>query len=162
MKQKEEKYKFILTNNRGLLIKICRIYTSTNEDFEDLYQDIVLNIWKSLDNFEDKSKLSTWIYKIALNVSIRFHSKRKNKKIFTQIEKFAEDSSSKIEKEESIDNLFYCISKLTKVDKAIITLFLEELPYKNIAEIMGISENLVAVKLKRIKKKLYHCLNNIL
>ena len=77
MTTEEKTYLSIIENNKGIFIGICNVYTNSNEDFKDLYQDILLNIWKALPSFNNKSKLSTWLYRIALNVSIRYNTKRK-------------------------------------------------------------------------------------
>lgn len=161
MKCNQDNFDKIIELNNGIFISICRTYTNTNEDFEYLYQEVLFTVWKALPSFKAKSKLSTWIYKVSLNVAMKFALKNNNK---TQTLDFFDTKISDhsivntIEINESIDMLYQCISRLSIVEKSLITLYLDDLAYAEIADILGISENLVAVKVKRIKVKLLECL----
>lgn len=137
----------------GIIIKICRAYTDSQEDFEDFYQEACLQIWKSRDSFQNKSKWSTWIYRITLNVCLTLSKRNKRKQenfkiIHEQSEK------NKAFKNEDLNLLYDAIKKLSKVSRAIILLYLEENSYKEIATIIGTSPNNIAVRINRIKKQL--------
>lgn len=141
----------------GIIIKICRAYTDSEEDFQDYYQETCLQLWKSRDNFKGNSKWSTWVYRISLNVSLSLL--RKDKKINKNSLELPE-VSAELEPEEnpfnneSLKFLYDAIKKLSETDRAIILLYLEENSYQEIAEIMGLSSNNIGVKVTRIKKKL--------
>ncbi|MCF2873447.1 MULTISPECIES: RNA polymerase sigma factor [unclassified Tenacibaculum] len=137
----------------GIIIKICRAYTDSEEDFEDFYQEACLQIWKSRDAFQNKSKWSTWIYRITLNVCLTLS--KKNKRRANTIEVFHEETDKNTAFEDENLNLLYdAIKKLSELDRAIILLYLEENPNKEIAAIIGTSANNIGVRINRIKKQL--------
>ena len=138
---------------KGIIIKICRAYTDSQEDFEDFYQEACLQIWKSRKSFQERSKWSTWIYRITLNVCLSFA--KKNKRKGNKIEIFHEESEKNTAfQNESLNLLYNAIKKLSEVDRAIILLYLEENKHKEIASIIGTSPNNIAVRINRIKKQL--------
>ena len=137
----------------GIIIKICRAYTDSQEDFEDFYQEACLQIWKSREAFQNKSKWSTWVYRITLNICLTLA--KKNKKRGTSVEVLNEEAEDNTAfKDENLNLLYEAIKKLSEVDRAIILLYLEENPYKEIAVIIGTSANNIAVRINRIKKQL--------
>jgi len=149
----------LIEDNKNRINRICSVYAKNKEDQKDLVQDVLLNIWKAIPNFKQLSNINTWLYRIALNVclSSKYERNQINKIQFESIDfKLTDDGPKSTEYE----HLYYCISRLPETEKSIIILFLEDLPYKEIAEIIGISENHVAVKIKRIKSKLFQCLNH--
>ncbi|WP_281979730.1 RNA polymerase sigma factor [Tenacibaculum mesophilum] len=137
----------------GIIIKICRAYTDSQEDFEDFYQEACLQIWKSRDAFQNKSKWSTWIYRITLNVCLTL-AKRNAKKEYSLEKTPNLSENNKAFQNEDLNLLYDAIKKLSEVDRAIILLHLEENPYKEIAAIIGTSANNIAVRINRIKKQL--------
>lgn len=137
----------------GLIIKICRAYTDSQEDFEDFYQEACLQIWKSRNAFQSKSKWSTWIYRITLNVCLTL-SKKNNRKGYPTNNIQEESEENRAFENENLNLLYDAIKQLSEVDRAIILLHLEENPYKEIAAIIGTSANNIAVKINRIKKQL--------
>ena len=155
-----------LEQNQQKLLRICSVYAKDAEDTKDLFQEVLIHIWQSMPNFKSKSLLSTWIFRIALNVCLRFRSKdSKKQKRFLHMDGMAIANLTS-EKEydgqhEQLVQLRNCIKELNEADKAVITLYLEELPYKEISGILGLAENTIAVKVKRIKKKLLNCINQV-
>jgi len=156
---KTELFKQIIEENKGILYKVISIYCKNNDDKKDLEQEILIQLWQSLKNYNDNYKLSTWVYKVAVNVSISFYrkSKQRNKtktvpldSIFN--EKAYEEQDDGLDENRRILNLF--IDQLNKFDKAILILYMEEYNYKEISEIVGISESNVGTKINRIKNKL--------
>jgi RNA polymerase sigma-70 factor (ECF subfamily) len=150
--------------NKDKLFRVCSVYAPNSSEAEDLFQEVILQIWRSLPSFKRNSKLYTWMYRIALNVSIRYRSKAsKKRKKFTSLNGITIESSYKpeedVEENEQLIILRSCIKSLDDSDKSVITLYLEEIPYKEIGTILGITENHVAVKVKRIKEKLLNCIN---
>lgn len=154
MLSKEKEFAQLIKSNQGLIIKVSRLYTNTLEDEQDLFQEIVLQLWRSYDSYKGDSKISTWMYRVALNTAITIFRK-KTKSIATnelqdlQNEKLMETNE---EQEEKISLLYKVIKMLPNIERAIVTMYLDDLPYKEIAENIGISEVNARVKMNRLKK----------
>jgi RNA polymerase sigma-70 factor (ECF subfamily) len=140
----------------GIIIKLCRAYTNSQEDFEDYYQEVCLQIWRSRNNFKEKSSWSTWVYRISLNVCLTLLKKNRNAK-----DHFASDSlpelaveESKAFDDEALNHLYQAIRQLSEIDRGVILLYLEEKSYQEIAEITGTNANNIGVRIKRIKERL--------
>ncbi len=141
----------------GIIIKICRAYTNSEEDFEDYYQEVCLQIWRSKDNFEEQCKWSTWVYRVSLNVCLTLFKKvKKNGKIYFTSDPLPDFVTTEniAFKDEPLNQLYLAIRQLTEVDRAVILLYLEENPYHAIAEILDTTANNVAVRVGRIKERL--------
>ena len=145
----------------AIIIKMCRAYTNSQEDFEDYYQEVCLQIWKSNENFQQQSKWSTWIYRISLNVCLTLLKKKKNNK-----QHFASDylppelvEDCHAFEDESLNQLYNAIRQLSEIDRGVIMLYLEEKSYQEIAEIIGTNPNNIGVRIKRIKDRLKKILN---
>jgi RNA polymerase sigma-70 factor, ECF subfamily len=161
MEKKEDKFKKIISENKGKILRICRYYAPSVEDQKDIYQEILINIWKSLDSFRGESAIGTWIYRIGVNTSLSFAGKQyKRMKLNIDIDNpiirntLSDDSDDYGTKEEQFRNLQIHINQLNVIDKAIMGLVLDDLPAKEIAEIIGITEPNVRVKIHRIKENL--------
>ena len=160
---------FYITNifpYRGIIIKICRAYSNSQEDYEDYYQEVCLQIWKSRENFKNKSEWSTWVYRIALNVCLSLLRKQKKHNDAYDFEQNYNQFSNEFHvNEESkdysndISRLYKEIKKLSEIDRAIILLYLEKKTYKEISQIIGINSNSIGVKITRIKKRIKKQLN---
>lgn len=158
----ESEFLKAIDDHQGILFKVCRMYCTNNVDAEDLFQDILLQLWKAWPSFKGSSKVSTWMYKVSLNTSIiRLRKNSRSPKL--QELSFVQHT---IPEQESgrMDILFNkelqkAISNLNKLDKALVMLYLDEKTYKEISEIMGMSENNIGVKINRIKKKLKEKMN---
>lgn len=163
----EETFKNIVAEHNGILYKIARSYAAEKVDFDDLYQEILIQLWKSFNRFEGKAKLSTWIYRVALNTALTFTKKKKrgpqlsevNSWVINKIDESVEDLAYEQEQQQRIDLLYACINELAKDERALILLHLEGKSYEESAEIMGITSNYVGVKIIRIKKRLYKLLS---
>lgn len=143
-----------------IIIKICRAYTNTQEDFEDYYQEVCLQIWRSRENFRQQSEWSTWIYKLSLNVCLTLLKKKKNNhQDFASDYLPTEAAANGAFADESINRLYDAIRQLSEVDRGVILLYLEEKPYQEIAEIIGTNPNNIGVRIKRIKERLGRLLN---
>ena len=148
----------------SIIIKICRAYTNTQEDFEDYYQEVCLQIWRSKDKFREESEWSTWIYRLSLNVCMTLLKKKKKK---SNGQEFASDylpieltEDSQTFSDESLNQLYDAIRQLTEVDGGVILLYLEEKSYQEIADIIGTNPNNIGVRIKRIKERLKKLLNH--
>ncbi len=160
-----KKFIEILESNKDLILRICGAYAKDATEKEDLFQEVTIAIWKSLDSFQGNSAISTWIYRITLNTCIRLSLRSKNTKVETiklnsiHFENLQEKADNQ-EDEIQFIKLQTCIQQLTEPDRSIVLLHLEELPYREITSIIGISENHVAVKMKRAKMKPLTCMNH--
>ncbi|MDW3193740.1 MAG: sigma-70 family RNA polymerase sigma factor [Cytophagales bacterium] len=145
----------------GIIIKICRAYTDSEEDFEDYYQEVCLQIWRSHEQFSGQSEWSTWIYRLALNVCLTLLKKRKNsdRHFVSDVVPVAVEETIQAFSDESLNELYAAIKKLSEVDRAVIMLYLEEKSYQEIAEIMGTNPNNIGVRIKRIKERLKNLLD---
>jgi len=145
----------------AIIIKICRAYTNTQEDFEDYYQEVCLQIWKSRDNFREQSEWSTWIYRLSLNVCLTLLKKKKNNSKHFVSDALPEEAieNSHAFEDESLNQLYDAIRQLSEVDRGVILLYLEEKSYHEIANIMGTNPNNIGVRIKRIKERLKKILN---
>ena len=144
----------MVEENQGIIYKVGKMYRDSKEDQEDLFQEIVLQLWKAYPNFRNDSKVSTWMYRIALNTAIATFRKNKIKLEFKESfakHNYCDYTEAQSENEE---RLFEAIRTLNKADRALIALYLEDYPHREIAEITGITENYVGVKISRIKDKL--------
>jgi len=155
-----------LEENQQRLFRICLIYSNDSEDAKDLFQEVLVHVWRSMATFKGNSSFGTWMFRIALNVCLQFKSKHtKNQSRLIKLDSVTIAnfrSEEKIEEpDENLKSLRRCIKNLNEGDQAIIALYLEELAYKEISNILGLTENNVAVKIKRIKSKLLDCINEI-
>jgi RNA polymerase sigma-70 factor, ECF subfamily len=151
----------MIGDNRPKLLKVCRLYVWNRADQDDLYQEMLLQIWRALPNLREQAHANTWLYRIALNTAISFVRKHTSHR--TQISSGTSENIHEVAEtnpgrdphtEEKLSQLFQAISQLNATEKAVITLFLEDLPYAQIAEVTGLSESNVGVMLHRAKKKL--------
>lgn len=151
----EKEFLSMIYDNQGIIHKICRIYRNSHEDREDLFQEVIFQLWRSYPSFSGGSKVSTWLYRVALNTAMA--SFRKNKPDVTLAEYLpdVQFENMKNEDNERQEELLACIRQLSEPDRALITLYLDELSYQQIAVILGISESNVGVKLTRIKIRLH-------
>lgn len=156
LSSREKEFAKLISDNQGLIIKISRLYTNTLEDEEDLFQEIVLQLWRSYDSFKGESKISTWMYRVALNTAITlFRKKTKSPQTDELLDfhhkDFVEENE---EKQQQISLLYKVVKMLPKVERAIVMMYLDDLPYREIAGNLGISEVNARVKMNRLKKKL--------
>ena len=153
----EKEFLQIIKKNRGIIHKVCNIYCDDQDDRNDLFQEIIAQLWKSFPSFREESKFSTWMYRVALNTAITTFKKTKRRPDQNRLtyENFqVKDENYDTETEDEIKNLHRAVAQLTGVEKSIVLLFLENKKYEEIAEITGITQNYVRVKMNRIKKKL--------
>jgi RNA polymerase sigma-70 factor (ECF subfamily) len=152
----------LVNENRPRILKICRVYAWNRADQDDLHQEILVQIWRSLPSLKEAGHADTWLYRVALNTAITFLRKRASRhaRTFTfdheQIRRVADQQPQHPSHDDSaqLAALYEAIAKLDEVEKALITLFLEDLSYEQMAEVMGVSLSHVGVMLHRAKKKL--------
>jgi RNA polymerase sigma factor (sigma-70 family) len=153
----EKEFLQIIRENQGIIHKVCNMYCDVEEDRNDLFQEIVAQLWKAFPSFRNESKVTTWMYRVGLNTAITSFKKSKRRPDRNQLslENFQlPDDDYDNETEEQIRILQKVVNQLTGIEKSIILLFLENKKYEEISEITGITQNYVRVKMNRIKKKL--------
>ena len=150
----EKEFLEVIHDHQGIVHKVCRVYRDNKEDQEDLFQEIIYQLWKSYSAFKGESKISSWIYRIALNTAIAVY--RKSKISIDYYEDFPEHIHPSNDKtiSENEERLFWALRQLNDSEKAVISLYLEDFSYQEIAAITGLSESNVGVRLNRIKNKL--------
>jgi RNA polymerase sigma-70 factor (ECF subfamily) len=155
-----------LEQHIGLVFKVARTFAPSDADRDDLVQEILLQLWRSLPRFEGKAKESTWIYRVALNTALAWH-RSENRRRAAQIpvpaieELPGPDNPVGREREELVARLYAAIRHLSKVDAALVLLYLDDLSYREMADVLGLSESNVGVKLNRARKTLFELMNEV-
>ncbi|MBD0374722.1 MAG: sigma-70 family RNA polymerase sigma factor [Flavisolibacter sp.] len=157
----EKRFEKYIKEHEGLIYKVCRVYAYTEADRQDLFQDIVVQLWKAYPKFKGQSKFSTWLYRVAINTAIT--GLRKQKDFIDTCEPAAlpqptEEKSSG--EEEQWERLYAAIERLNEVEKAIVMLYMEDKSYEEMEDILGISGGNLRVKMNRIKDKLRELTKN--
>lgn len=150
----------IVEENKKLIYKVSHIYCDSTIDKEDLFQEIIANLWKAYPDFKGNSKISSWIYRIALNTAITWLRDYVKRKKHIEYNNFIPNASNDYELENVYEQLYSAIGHLGKIDRAIILLQLDGYSYDEISEIVGITKTNVATKINRIKLKLKNHLSN--
>lgn len=149
--KEDEQFLDMIRQNEGIIYKVASFYADVDHPISDLYQEVVLNLWKSFASFRGDSKYSTWIYRIALNTCVSFYRRSKRNVTYVDI---SMDIPDTVDNREDIQELYKLINRLGKIERALVLLYLDDKSYKEIAEITGLSVTNVATKLSRIKEKL--------
>ena len=154
--QKQQNFIKLIKENEGIIYKITLVYAFNEEDQKDLYQEIVYQLWKSFDSFRGGSKISTWMYRIALNTSITRLKKEKRKGERVSLDSYLLERIDQIDTimEDRIKLLYSHIKQLNTVEKGVVLLYLEGKNYDEIAAITGFTPSNVGTRLNRIKQKL--------
>jgi RNA polymerase sigma-70 factor (ECF subfamily) len=153
-KQREKDFITLVEDYKQVIYKVCYVYAADPENLNDMYQEVVINLWKAYPRFRGESKVSTWIYRISLNTCISFYRKSKKKPEIIPLTIDLEAQACSDDKSLQIRELYQMINWLGRLERALILLWLEEKSYQEIADITGLSRNNIAVKLNRIKEKL--------
>lgn len=157
----EARFLKLIEENRLKILKICRVYAWNPSDRDDLYQEILFQIWRALPGLKENAYAGTWVYRVALNTSISFvrkHAARNSRATPLAPDDLAQriESAQKWNEmdDRQVSRLYEAIGLLNETEKALVVLFLEDLSYEEIAETLGLSANHVGVALHRAKKKL--------
>jgi RNA polymerase sigma-70 factor (ECF subfamily) len=153
----QEEFVKLVQEHRAMLYKVCRVYCFAEDDRQDLFQEIVIQLWRSYPGFRGESKFSTWLYRIALNTAIsnlRKQRRRPSPLNINEIPVPLQDMSFPGEEEEQLQQLYAAIDRLSEIEKALVMLYLEDRSYEEMEEILGINQNNLRVKMNRIREKL--------
>lgn len=154
--EQEKSFVKLIKENQGLIHKVCILYETDKELRNDLFQEIVLQLWKSFPTFRGEAKITTWMYRIALNTAISGLRKLGRKIKTDELEEFHLNISDHTEDhfEEDFQKLQWAIRQLSEIERAMIMMALDEVPYDEIAENIGITQNNVRVRMNRIREKI--------
>lgn len=162
----EKEFVELLNKHQNIIHKICNVYMDDAADRQDLFQEITLQAWKAIKNFRGDAQFSTWLYRVALNTAITFFKKEKQRSHTTLTENFPETTEHHNPVEEQVQAMYKAIGGLSKIDKALVMLYLDDYSYKEMAGMLGITVTNVGAKMNRIKtklrdetKKIYHPIN---
>ena len=162
--KREQLFTEITTLHKDKIYRICYAYLYEKDLVEDLYQEVLINVWNGLNKFKGNAQLSTWLYRVTLNTTITFNKKNKtHQKLFqnTIPENISENLDvGDTERECRVNKLMQCVQKLKEEERILISLVLEELSYKEIADVLGIEVSNVGARINRTKKKLLKIYNN--
>ena len=161
MKDLEHEFEEMVRKNRGTIYTVCYMFSNDQDEVADLFQEVLINLWKSLPSFEGRSDVRSWIYRVSLNVCISLDRKKRRHKtvpLTMDINPFEETETNRNSRQ--MDMLRQRIARLRQYDRAIIMLWLENMNYEEIAAIMGISVKNVSVRLYRIKEELKNMSND--
>jgi RNA polymerase sigma-70 factor (ECF subfamily) len=150
----KEFFKSFVEENMGIIMHICKVYAKDPDDLQDLIQEVTFQLWKSHQNFEGKSQVSTWVYRVTLNVCLYFA--RKSKRNFETVPLLDVDQFEDFNEteKEQIELLYHSIKKLNESDRAIALLYLDDKSYQEMSDVLGITVSNVGVKVNRMKEKL--------
>lgn len=156
---KETRFLALTDQYKAVIAKVCGMYVSDNASFDDLYQEVLINLWQGMDAFRGDAKVSTWIYRTAINTCITWHrrNRRHGRATIDRLDDIPieiPDDTTGNEQADDLRLLNALIARLGAIDKAILTLWLEENTYEEIGRIVGLSPGNIAVRLHRIKSKL--------
>lgn len=165
----EEDYRAIFTGwlkeHSASVFQVARAYTLTNEECQDLAQEILLQAWRSLSKYEGKASPATWFYRVALHTAMNWRrndqQRRTHQRPWLEVQnaEVVSNSAEHVEQRELVDRLYQAIHQLPKTDIALMLLYLDEMSYREMASVLGISENHVGVRLNRAKQALATLLN---
>lgn len=150
----EQLFTELVTQNQQIIYKVCYFYTSDDYTLDELYQETIINLWRAFPKFRGDSKVTTWIYRIAMNTCISYMRKSPKINTIPISSHIAENTPNYGTNNKYLQELYKLINQLGKLERALILLYLEDKKHQEISEILGISKNNVAVKLNRIKDKL--------
>ena len=147
----------MVNEHQALIHKVCHLYGHSMPDREDLFQEIVIQLWKAYPKFRGDSKFSTWLYRIALNTAISGLRKQKNHITTLEPERLLidiQEESYDLQREEQLQQMYGAIRQLSEIERALVMLYLEDKSYDEMEDILGINQNNLRVKMNRIKEKL--------
>jgi RNA polymerase sigma-70 factor (ECF subfamily) len=143
--------------HKGMIHKVCHVYCHNPGDRDDLFQEIVIQLWKAWPGFRGESRFSTWLYRIALNTAISGLRRNRNQTVYVEpamLPDSIREDSDYADREEKLASLYAAIRQLSELERAMIMLYLEDKSYEEMEDILGVNQNSLRVKMTRAKEKL--------
>ena len=159
LEQKEQLFNQLLEQSKGSIYRVCKAYLYDEQQTDDLFQEILIEIWRSMERFRSEAKWNTYIYRIAVNTAIKYNLKWKKSKNKTIENVPAITLEEKIEEENRFEQMHNAIQQLKPPDRLLMSVVLEDLSYKEIAEILDSKVNLIGVRINRIKQRIIKIIN---
>jgi RNA polymerase sigma factor (sigma-70 family) len=163
MENKHDVYLLLIDEFGDKILRLCFAYLDNRSFIDDIFQDVMLAVWSGLDHFRHEASYGTWIYRITVNTIFLFNRSERKRKLVLEHENFTwptiHEFEVRIQEEENLKKLYQAISGLADFDRILIALYLEKLSYEEIGSILGISTNLVGVRLNRIREKIRNQIN---
>jgi RNA polymerase sigma factor (sigma-70 family) len=161
----KDQFLTLIQLNKKLIFKVCNSYCKDTDDRQDLVQEVIINLWQSFGKYDDRYKLSTWMYRIALNTAVSYYraGRKRNENTLPLHDSLLDiaDNIYEPELDDRIKQLYAIINQMDKLNRALMILYLDNTNYKDMADILGISESNVATKISRIKQQLKQQLEKI-
>ncbi len=151
---REQLFLSTIESNKQIIYKVCYMYAVDDDHFKDLYQEVLINLWQGLGEFRGDSQISTWIYRTSINTCVTFYRKDRKMGVRQPIEDLVDIPGDDGERLQLLKEMYRLVSRLNRIEKAIILMWLDEKSYEEISEITGLTRNNVASRLRRIKAKL--------
>ena len=159
--EREQLFVELFENNRASIRRLCYGYLNSAAEVDDLFQEIMTNVWNSLPSFRGEAKIGTWLYRIAVNTALIHRRKRKPSAVLEDVPDPRASAHQDLERRERLERLHRAIAQLGDQDRLIVSLLLEGISYKEIGEITGITVNYVGVKIVRIKQALERLMTEV-
>jgi RNA polymerase sigma-70 factor (ECF subfamily) len=159
--ERERLFATLFEQSRAGIQRLCYSYLNSASEVDDLFQEIMTNVWNSLTNFRGEAKLSTWAYRIAVNTALIYRRRRKPSEKLSDMPDERVSTQGDLERQEQLASLYRAIAQLGDQDRLIVSLLLEGLSYKEIADVTGITVNYVGVKISRIKLALEQLMTEV-
>ena len=168
--KQEELFKQWLGEHKKLMFKVVKAYASSLQDQDELFQEILLQLWSSIPNFQGNAKETTWIYRVALNTALvwkrsQVRKRKKHRKLtidFQEVSDIQQSSYNSMRNDQILDQLYGAIRQLSKIDSSVVLMYLDGVSYDEMADIVGISKSNVGVRLNRAKKQLAQLLKGLI
>ena len=152
----QERFQTVVDQHKKILYKVCNSYCRERDSRDDLAQEIMIQLWRSFSKFDGRCRFSTWMYRIALNVAISFYRKEstRTRHVISDEQRLLETADETDSQPEDIRLLYQFIEGLDPLNKALVLLYLDENSYREMADVLGITETNVATKISRLKNKM--------
>ncbi|HRF68283.1 MAG TPA: sigma-70 family RNA polymerase sigma factor [Muribaculum sp.] len=154
IENKDSAFDSLISMHGSTISKVCYFYAIDTDDFNDLRQEALINLWRGLDRFRGEAEMSTWVYRICLNTCVSYFRSNKKRRLSVPVDECPQLIADDTDKSSMLKEMYNLINRLGPTDKALILMWLDNYDYETIAEVMGIPRNTVASRLRRIKERL--------
>ncbi len=154
IENKDSAFDSLISAHGSIISKVCYFYAIDTDDFNDLRQEALINLWRGLDRFRGEAEMSTWVYRICLNTCVSYFRSNKKRRLAVRVDECPQLIADDTDKGAMLKEMYNLINRLGPTDKALILMWLDSYDYETIAKVTGIPRNTVASRLRRIKERL--------